>query len=331
MWLPSDRTTATGLALARAPRLGVLCFLAAFALSPPTSAAGATLTQITTPEKAEKSWNSEPSWSPDGKRIAYTHATWTAANAFTAWIEVVELESGKRSRFPGQETGDAPPANTHASWSPDGKRLVFASPTGVMLSTGDARGPTLLVRGPVPEAHPAWSPDGAWIAFEMDAGGGRALWLLPPIGGNAELLSQPRGPMVDAAWSPDGKRIACSVWGERGRDLWIVPVGGGTWRAVTRDQHDDASPAWSPDGSTIAFVSARSGNRDVWLVPAAGGEAMQLTDAPGDDIDPCWSPDGKRLAFASTRSGELQIWIADALPPASLLQRSWRAPKTVER
>ncbi len=331
-WATAPLAWATApLAWAAAPHLGVLGLLAACAVIAPSPLAGATVTQLTSPAKGEKSWNSEPSWSPDGKRIVYTHATWTGANAFTSWIEVVEVENGKRSRYPRQETGDNPAANTHASWSPDGKRIVFTAPTGVMLTTGDAGSPTLLVPGPVPEAHPTWSLDGAWIAFEKDGGEGRVIWLLPPIGGESQLLSPPKGPMVDPAWSPDGKRIACAVWGERGRDLWIVPLGGGTWRAVTRDAHDDASPAWSPDGSTIAFVSDRGGNRDVWLVPASGGEPVQLTDAPGDDIDPCWSPDGKRLAFASTRSGELQIWIAADLPPASLLQRSWRAPKTVER
>ena len=295
----------------------------------PGSLPSAEFTQLTASPAGSKTWNSEPAWSPDGKRIAYTHATLTPDNEFSSWIEVVAAHGGKPGRFPGQDTGVKPLANTHPSWSPDGTRLVFSAASGLMVTSG-AASPTLLFHGPLLDAQPVWSPDGSWIVFESEASGIRALYRQPSIGGAAELVSPPKGPMSGAAWSPDGNRLACAIWGENGRDVWILPLHSGNWRSVTRDAAEDWAPAWSPDGRTLAFVSNRSGNRDLWLVAVQGGDAVQLTDDPGDDLDPCWSPDGKHLAFASSRSGTLQIWIASDLPPASVLERSWRAPKSIE-
>ena len=291
----------------------------------------AEFTQITFGSASKSSWNSEPAWSPDGKQIAYTHAELDRSNQFTSWIEMLPATGGKPERLPGQDTGERPLLNSHPSWSPDGKRLVFVAPSGIHFSSERKDHPTVVVPGLHGEGSPACSPDGAWIAFESDAGGIRTVWRVAAVGGRSEGFPTDRGGLSTPAWSPDGRRLACGLWIGQGRDLWIVPIVGGVWRSVTRGTSDDGSPAWSPDGNLLVFVSDRSGNRDLWIVAAEGGEPIQLTTDPGDDVDPCWSPDGKRIAFASTRSGTLQIWIVSDLPPTSLLHRSWEPAKKLGR
>jgi TolB protein len=293
----------------------------------PASLQATEFTQITVAPATGSTWNSEPAWSPDGKSIAFTHAEIDRSKQFTSWIQVVAAAGGKPKPLQGQEAGEPPLLNSHPSWSPDGKRIVFASREGIYFSAERQTHPTVLAPGLHREGSPTWSPDGSWIAYESDASGIRTVWRVSSVGGEAEGFPTDRGGMSTPAWSPDSQRLACALWSSKGRDLWIVPLVGGVWRQVTRSESDDASPTWSPDGKLLAFVSDRSGNKDLWIVPSQGGEPVQLTQDPGDDIDPSWSPDGKSIAFASTRSGTLQIWIASDLPPASLFQRSWQPSK----
>lgn len=309
----------------------LLGLLVATALVLARGLAAAEFSQITPDSPSKSNWNSEPSWSPDGKQIAYTHAELDRSNQFTSWIEVIPAEGGKPVRLRGQQTADSPLLNSHASWSPAGERLVFAAGSGLYFSSPRDRNPPLLVPGLHQEGNPVWSPDGSHIAFESDVRGIRTVCLIASTGGPVQSFPTSHGALGTPAWSPDGERLACAVWSSKGRDLWIVPTVGGVWHSVTRGDSDDTSPAWSPNGTLLAYVSNRSGNLDIWIVAIQGGDPVQLTTDPGDDVDPSWSPDGKRIAFASTRSGKYQVWIASDLPPPNLVQRSWEPPKTLGR
>ena len=59
--------------------------------------------------------DTDPSWSPDGRTIAYTHST--ATIGIQPWL--VDLESGEE-----RPLVDVP--GSGPDWSPDGEWLVFA-------------------------------------------------------------------------------------------------------------------------------------------------------------------------------------------------------------
>jgi Tol biopolymer transport system component len=101
-----------------------------------------------------------PSWSPDGKRIAYDRGD--------GQLVVVTIASGKRVPLDTAGAGAA----FEPAWSPDGKQLA-AQCDGTLcvvdLATGDLR--TLLGDA----GAPSWSPDGKQIVVERYLyGSGRA-------------------------------------------------------------------------------------------------------------------------------------------------------------
>ena len=103
-------------------------------------------------------WDSDPAWSPDGRRIAFESAG--------AIYAVNPDGSGRVQLTPREE-------NSRPVWSPDARRIAFASfhdrkwQIFVMNADGSGR---LHLNGPGEGDSPAWSPDGRRIVYSSKRG-----------------------------------------------------------------------------------------------------------------------------------------------------------------
>ena len=225
-----------------------------------------------------------PSWSPDGKRIAFTSSSKVIGVHVVGvhpppvvderpQIYVMDADGGNQRRLSNEFF-----AEWHPSWSPDGKRIAFTS-TGRQNTAG-----------------------GHWRIYVMDADGG-----------NKRRLSNGAVDDWDPSWSPDGKRIAfVSSRDGRGHEIYVMDADGKNQQRLTDDLSRDTDPSWSPDGERIAFVSHKDGNLDIYVMNADGKNQRRLTRNPFPDTDPSWSPDGKRIVFVSTRDGNYEIYVMNA-------------------
>jgi Tol biopolymer transport system component len=256
-----------------------------------------------------------PSWSPDGRRLAFD-AAWAGPRRI--WI------SDSAGLNPRQLTSDSSEAVVHAGarWSPDGTRLVFRRIEKTMsdiLTADVASGATARVTDDAAfDLDPAWAPDGRKVYFASSRGGGLNVWRIAVgtdghAAGNPEQLTTGAGDDVEPTPSPDGKRLAFAVRGINS-DLWELPVSPssgattGVPAPVVATSRVESRGAWSPDGRTIAFNSDREGEMNLWLHDVRAGTDRRITSGPGGDYQPGWSPDGRWLAFFSARSGNSDIW-----------------------
>jgi len=147
-----------------------------------------------------------PSYSPDGKRIAYAtlHNKGNDADIYT-----IDVGGGGKSKV----TTGGPP-----SYSPDGKRLVFSDldktsskhPSDYEIYTVDARGGdrTQLTHNDKDEFAPSYSPDGKKIAYDAAYDGNDTeLYTIDARGGDRTQLTHNDGDEWASDYSPDGKRL----------------------------------------------------------------------------------------------------------------------------
>ena len=254
--------------------------------------------------------NTEPAWSPDGKRVAFT--SYRDGNAE---IYVMNADGSQPRRLTQHALSDNAPA-----WTPDG-RIVFRSMRNRWANfyVMDADGGNLrqLTDNQLDKGAPILSPDGRWIAFVAHGERGTSdIYVMPSTGGPARDLTSAlsKNPKSFPSWSPDSQRLAYVEAKDLALNIKAIQVDGSKPVSITSNVYTTASPVWSPDGQRIAFVSSREGTRtemargDIFVMNADGSGQVNLTRHPDDDNNPAWSADGRAIYFVSLRDGNSQLY-----------------------
>lgn len=212
--------------------------------------------------------NSEPDWSSNGKKVAFTNTN--AANGEIYWMGAWGSAEVNLTRDPANDR--------EPSFFPDYHKIAFSSDRAdgnrdIWVMTVDDRGvpvdpnqPIRMTTRAANDSQPAVSPDGTKIAFVRETSGNKDIYVM-----DANTPESVRKPIL----------------------LHGVP------------ESDEEFPEWAPGGSGIFFASNHDGNYNIWMKdpPAPDSIPARLTNSPVDDIMPAVSPDGTKIAFASQRGG----------------------------
>ena len=226
-----------------------------------------------------------PVWSPDGRWIAFSrfrgeeHEIYLVAadggsdQKHEAEQEVAAQPAAFKQRAPTTErrldTGGIVPRRSEMDWSPDGKSLAIAGPSGIYLLSTEGVSVHRIIQTPAgaEDWGPQFSPDGGQLLFVRN-----------------RQIGEPDEIWVAAATGGEPTRLLA----ERGR--------------IT------SPPQWTYDGRAVIFSSNRSGHGSLFRVSLdAPDSVVAVSQAGSPSWDPAVSRRGYRLAYERLLRS-LSIW-----------------------
>ena len=273
-------------------------------------------------------WGASASYSPDGKRMAFTRhpAVWTRKHyrgsyAADLWVRDIAANSFTRlgdPEFKGNYFWPMYGANGDIYFVSDRtaneKNIKYGGPE-VMKSVNNIWKISDKGGAPVQVTHhtdgnlyfPSISEDRKTIVYEDNFG----LWKLDLATGKSteirvDLKSDPKE--NDTEWvtinneaegfhvSPSNRRAAVVVHGE----VFTIATDRGEPQRVTETAWREQDVRWSPNGKWIAFVSDRTGREEVWISDEFGKSPKKLSDVDCDKTSLNWAPDSKSLLWSGS-------------------------------
>ncbi len=227
--------------------------------------------------------NINPTWSPDGRSIAYTSYRRGVPDIFISNIFQGTIENPLHSR--GEE-------NFLPVWSPDGTKIAFQSNRDghaeIYVMSRDGSGIRRLTNNPANDGTPTWSPTGRQIAFTSDRAGAPQIYVVDADGLNLRLLTH-ESYCDRPTWSPAPyNEIAYASRTGSGFDVKVLDLASGEIRQLTFGEGSNESPAYAPNGRHLVFSSTRSGRRQLYTIDRTGRDVRQLTKV-GNNQTPDWS------------------------------------------
>jgi DNA-binding winged helix-turn-helix (wHTH) protein/Tol biopolymer transport system component len=250
------------------------------------------------------------SWSPDGRRVAYA---WNRDGNFDIWVQ--SIDGGDPMRVTSSSADEWQPA-----WSPNGQRLVFRSESdgGGLFTVNVQGGP---VRRIAPDGRrPAWMPNGREVVF-VDSDFPHAAFIVAADGGEAPrpILETELSRTIWAASAlhPEGR---ISVFGSDG--FFVADRTNNRLSAVDTsaavpfgllEKDTILDLAWNPSGTALIVEALSDGVPTLWRVPVDPVSLRwrtpeRLTSAPTSAEGAAVSPDGTRVAFTSAQAST-RAWL----------------------
>lgn len=247
---------------------------------------------------SHKSIAQSPSWSFDGKMIAYSAFAYHA-NEKRRNLDLFTYDTTSGRRFlVSYRRG----INSGSAFFPGDRSLLLTISTAgnpdLYKMSLDGKNLERITNGPrgAMNVEPNVSPDGRQIAFSNDRNGRPHVFVMNADGSNIRRITIAGTYNSAPRWSPDGKRLVFAGYDKGHFDLFTVNADGSDMIRLTSARKpngkmaDNEDPSYSPDGRHILFVSNRTGANQLYIVTTDGETEKRITFDTHQYFKPHWSP-----------------------------------------
>ena len=163
-------------------------------------------------------WDSFPSWSPDGTKIAFNRDTTEGvpfAGGRASQIWTMDSDGNNQRMLKDFPFSSPLTAMQEPMWSPDGSKFAFwcirsglgEEGTDIYVMDADGSNVKRLTDSPAYDLEARWSPDGTRILFDSDRSGNYELYIMDADGSNIEKLTN----TPEDEWCPDWTAFSYAV------------------------------------------------------------------------------------------------------------------------
>ena len=213
---------------------------------------------------------------------------------YDATFEIVErgLETGQYERLT-----NAPGYDAEGAYSPDGKRIVFASNRHAYAGVLSKQDKERLQHDP---------------SYFIE------IYVMDADGSNVRRLTNNSGYDGGPFWSADGSKITWRRFSEDGAraEVFTMNADGSGERQITHLGAMSWAPFFHPSGEYLIFATNLQGfaNFELYIVDAEGArQPVRITEREGFDGLATFTPDGRKMSWTSnaTPNKKSQIFLAD--------------------
>ena len=273
-----------------------------------------------------------PTWSPDGKSIAFVS---NMSGRNNLWL--VPAEGGWPMQLTVSDQRQTTPA-----WSPDGKWIAYQSDYDgdelwdiFLVSPKTGKVVNLTSTREIAETDPTWSPDGRYLAYlvKPKTSAAHEIDIYDTVMREVRHLTtntpQDKG-NSNPIWSGDGQYIVYTQEQAKGTDsnIFIADVATGKGTLLTPHEgeqrylaNDVAWTGWKDADTVLITSNAGNGYENIGLLPVGTkGEGngyftadpiKWLTHDKWEIRGHEFSPDGKHLTFSANVDGNEDIYLYD--------------------
>lgn len=241
------------------------------------SALGRGLTQIT----RDGGFNVSPSWSKDGRQIAYTNIS-DKGHRMGLWDRTARVS--RLRKFAGNVA-------ISPTFTPDNKIAIALSLNGhpdIYMLDGNFQPGQPLAPSWAINVSPSFDLSGRKMVFCSGRLGGPQIFMLNRDTGAVERITYEGTYNTRPSLSPDGRFVVFARLTADGQRIFIRDLVINQERQITFGPGNDEDPSFDPDGYFVSFASTRAGGTKIYVTTRYGDAARVIPTGAGDAFAPAW-------------------------------------------